>query len=120
MQESCPACGGSTSVGRTPLRRAVEKSRRRAIGASSTTSLGELQRGGRRCVAATHQRTQSAASSGGVAFRASEGNDRVAEAGRKVTSVYLDGVEKYVSGLTQLTDEVTKASLSAARELIAS
>ena len=52
--------------------------------------------------------------------RAREVNDRVAEAGRKVTSVYLDGVEKYVSGLTQLTDEVTKASLSAARELIAS
>ena len=52
--------------------------------------------------------------------RAREVNDRVAETGRKVTSVYLDGVEKYVSGLTQLTDEVTKASLSAARELIAS
>jgi len=73
---------------------------------------------------------------------AREVNDRVTEVGRKVTSAYLDGVEQYVSGLAQferklgeqshveavadlfdahakLTEDVTKASVAAARELIA-
>ena len=73
--------------------------------------------------------------------RAREANDRLAEAGRKVTTAYLDGVEKYVAGVTQferkvgtetqvdavasllrthadLTEEITKVSVSAARELI--
>ena len=73
--------------------------------------------------------------------RAREANDRLAEAGRKVTAAYLDGVEKYVAGLAQLerkvaeqtqveavaslldthaklTEDVVKASVSAARELI--
>jgi hypothetical protein len=73
--------------------------------------------------------------------RVREANERFAEAGRKVTSAYLDGVEKYVGGLTQferklgaqsqveavtslfnahakLTDDVTSATVSAARELI--
>ena len=70
-----------------------------------------------------------------------EANERIAEAGRKVTTAYLDGVEKYVSGLAQferkvaeqtqveaiagllqthakLTEDVVKASVSAARDLI--
>ena len=39
MQESWPACGGSTSVGTTPRLREVEKSRRRASGDSNTISV---------------------------------------------------------------------------------
>jgi hypothetical protein len=72
--------------------------------------------------------------------RAREANDRLAEVGRKVTTAYLDGVEKYVSSVAQferkvgeqskvdavasllnthadLTEEMTKVSVSAAREL---
>ncbi len=45
MQESWPACGGSTSVGTTFLLRVVEKSRSLATGASNTILLGELQVG---------------------------------------------------------------------------
>lgn len=74
--------------------------------------------------------------------RVREANERFLEAGRKVTGAYLDGVERYIGGLTQferklgsqaqsdavtslfnahakLTDDVTSASVSAARELIA-
>jgi hypothetical protein len=74
--------------------------------------------------------------------RAGEANERLLEAGRKVSSAYLDGVENYISGLAQferkvaeqsqvdavasllgahadLTEEITKVSVSAARELIA-
>ena len=74
--------------------------------------------------------------------RAREANDRLAEVSRKVTTAYLDGIENYVgefakferklgaqtkvdaaSGLlsihAQLTEDVAKASVSAARELIA-
>jgi hypothetical protein len=73
--------------------------------------------------------------------RAREANDRLAEVGRKVTTTYLDGVERYVSTVAQverkvgeqskvdavasllsthadLTEEMTKVSVSAARELI--
>jgi hypothetical protein len=71
-----------------------------------------------------------------------ETNDRISEAGRKFTAAYLDGVERYVAGLTKaerkfgeqsqvefvssllnahasLTEDVVKASLSVTRELIA-
>lgn len=74
--------------------------------------------------------------------RVRQANERALEAGRKVSGAYLDGVERYVAGLTQferrigeqaqleavesffsahakLTDDVAKASVSAARELIA-
>jgi hypothetical protein len=73
--------------------------------------------------------------------RARETNERLTEVGRKVTNVYLDGVEKYAESFAeferklgqqthveafasmfdthaQLTEEVVKASVSAARELI--
>ena len=73
--------------------------------------------------------------------RARETNDRLADVGRKVSSAYLDGVEKYVLELAQferkigkqtqfdsvasllgthaqLTEDVVKANVSAARELI--
>ncbi len=73
--------------------------------------------------------------------RVREANERFAAVGRKVTTAYLDGVEKYVSEFThferrlgeqfpaepvasmfsahaKLTQDVTKASVSAARELI--
>ena len=73
--------------------------------------------------------------------RVRETNDRLAEVGRKVTSAYLDGVEKYAESIAeferrlgkqsqidaiasmfdthaQLTEEVVKAGVSAARELI--
>jgi hypothetical protein len=75
--------------------------------------------------------------------RAREANDRMTDAGRKVTSAYLDGVEKYVTDFAtferklgeqsqieavasildthaQLTEDLVTASVSAARELIAS
>ena len=74
--------------------------------------------------------------------RVREANERFIEAGRKVTSAYLDGIERYVNGLTQferkvgaqsqveavtslfnahakMTDDVTSATVSAARELVA-
>lgn len=74
--------------------------------------------------------------------RVRETNNRLIEVGRKVTSAYLDGVEKYsaefaqserkiaeqsqveaVAGLldahAKLTEDVVKASVSMARELIA-
>ena len=73
--------------------------------------------------------------------RARETNDRLTEVGRKVTNAYLDGVEKYAESFAdferklgkqshveavssmfethaQLTEEVVKAGVSAARELI--
>ena len=73
--------------------------------------------------------------------RAREANERLREAGRKASTAYLDGVENYISGLVQferkvgeqskvesvasllsthaqLTEDVAKASVSAARELI--
>ena len=72
-----------------------------------------------------------------------DANDRLLEAGRKVTGAYLDGIESYVASVTQferqlgaqapgegfgsflnahagLTEDVTKASVAAARELIRS
>jgi hypothetical protein len=78
---------------------------------------------------------------GAATERAREANDRLAEVGRKVTTTYLDGVERYVSTVAQLerkvgeqskvdavasllsthadlTEEMTKVSVSAARELI--
>ena len=76
-----------------------------------------------------------------AAERARETNERLLETGRKVSSTYLDGVENYISGLVQferkvgeqskvesvaslfsthaqLTEDVVKANVSAARELI--
>jgi hypothetical protein len=74
--------------------------------------------------------------------RVREANERFIEAGRKVTGAYLDGLERYVNGLAQferkvgaqsqveavtglfnahakLTEDVTSATVSAARELVA-
>jgi hypothetical protein len=74
--------------------------------------------------------------------RASEANERLVEVSRKVTNAYLDGVENYVADFAefernlgeqtkvdavasllrthaQLAEDVAKASVSAARELIA-
>ncbi|HEY3726303.1 MAG TPA: hypothetical protein VGL51_03945 [Solirubrobacteraceae bacterium] len=76
-----------------------------------------------------------------AAERVREANDRITEAGRKVTAAYLDGVERYFTGLAKaerrfgeqtqfeavghlvnahanLTEDVVKASVSATRELI--
>lgn len=73
--------------------------------------------------------------------RIREANDRILEAGRKVTTAYLDGVEQYVTGFAKaerkfgeqsqvdafsqllnahasLTEDVVKASVAATRELI--
>ncbi len=73
--------------------------------------------------------------------RVRDANKRFAEAGRKVTTAYLDGVERYAANIAQferklgeqsqaepvagfltahakLTEDVTKASVSAARELL--
>lgn len=74
--------------------------------------------------------------------RVRQANDRFVEAGRKITSAYLDGVERYVHGLAQferkigeqtpveplqgvlaahakMSEDLTSASIAAARELIA-
>ena len=73
--------------------------------------------------------------------RMRDANDRITEAGRKVTTAYLDGVDRYVAGLTNaerklakqsqfeavgqllsvhadLTEDVFKAGLAATRELV--
>jgi hypothetical protein len=73
--------------------------------------------------------------------RAREANERLLAAGRKVSTAYLEGVESYIAGLAQLerkvaeqsqvdavasligahadlTEEITKVSVSAARELM--
>ena len=77
-----------------------------------------------------------------AAEQAREAGDKLIEAGRKVTNAYLDGVEKYVHGVAQfqrklgeqsklepfsgvlsaqakLAEDLTSASVTAARELIA-
>jgi endo-alpha-1,4-polygalactosaminidase (GH114 family) len=74
--------------------------------------------------------------------RAREANERFAQAGRTVTGAYLDGIEKYIDGVAQferklgeqakvemvsdvlqahaqMTQDLTKASVRVARELIA-
>jgi hypothetical protein len=74
--------------------------------------------------------------------RVRQANERFVEVGRKMTSACLDGVERYVTGLTaferklggqttlepvagvftahaKMTEDLTTASVSAARELIA-
>ena len=74
--------------------------------------------------------------------RAHEATERLAEVSRKVTTAYLDGVENYVTDFSeferklgeqtkvdavasllrthaQLAEDVAKANISAARELIA-
>ena len=74
--------------------------------------------------------------------RVREANERIVEAGRKVTLAYLDGVERYWSGIAKaerkfgdqaqieafgqllhthadLTEDVVKASVAATRELVA-
>jgi hypothetical protein len=92
--------------------------------------------------ATTKTKTDDAPDFHAATARFQEAGERVYEASRTVTSAYLDGVERYIAGLTQfqrklgeqtplepiapllnahakLTDEVTKANLTAARELIA-
>ncbi len=77
-----------------------------------------------------------------AAERAREANERLIEASRKVSTAYLDGIQSYVVGLSQierkvaeqskveavasllgahadLTEEITKVSVSAARGMIA-
>ena len=74
--------------------------------------------------------------------QAREAGDKLVDAGRKVTNAYLDGLEKYVHGVAQfqrrlgeqsklepfsgvltaqakLAEDLTSASVTAARELIA-
>lgn len=74
--------------------------------------------------------------------RVREANERLLQVSRTVTTAYLDGLERYVSGLTQferklgaqsqvesvsslfdahakLTNDLTTAGVAAARELIA-
>jgi hypothetical protein len=74
--------------------------------------------------------------------RARETGDRLTEAGRKMTTAYLDGIERYAESIAeyerklgkqsnvdalaamfdshaQMTEDVVKAGVSAARELVA-
>jgi len=76
-----------------------------------------------------------------AAERVKKANDRIYDAGRKATSAYLDGVERYIVGWTDaerklaeqtqfeavstvltahasITEDVVKASVAATRELI--
>src|SRR5579875_1913031 len=99
----------------------ITRSPNMATSTSKTTFIPDLEAANERAVAA---------------------NERFVEAGRKVTSAYLDGVEKYVAGLAQferrigeqthveplsglftahaqMTEDLTKAGVKAARELIA-
>jgi hypothetical protein len=92
-------------------------------------------------MATTSTKTNTAPDFEAATERVREANQRLAEVGRKVSIAYLDGVEKYVVGLTQferkigersqvtgvaslfdthatLTEDVAKAAVSAARELI--
>jgi len=93
-------------------------------------------------MAATTNRTRTAGPDLDAATeRVREANDRITDAGRKVTAAYLDGVERYVAGLADterklarqtqfesvgellkahanVTEEVVKASVGATRELI--
>ena len=92
-------------------------------------------------MAATSTKQQTYPDLDAATERVREANERFIEAGRKVTGAYLDGLERYVGGLTQferklgaqsqveavtglfnahakLTDDVTTATVSAARELI--
>ena len=78
-----------------------------------------------------------------AAEQARQTGEKFADASRKITNAYLDGVEKYVHGVAQfqrklgeqsklepvgaaltaqakLAEDLTSASVSAARELIAS
>ena len=66
MQESWPACGGSTSVGTTSAGRAGVKSRRRVSGLRRTMRWREAHCGGRRSAINCHQRRLSSATSAGV------------------------------------------------------
>ncbi len=59
MQESWPACGGSTSVGMTRSVAPSVKSRRRAIGHSRTISWGVDHSGLRRVATSDQKRTAS-------------------------------------------------------------
>ena len=77
----------------------------------------------------------------GAAERVKKANDRIADAGRKATAAYLDGVERSVVGWTDaerklaeqsqfeavsglldahasITEDVFKASVAATRELL--
>jgi hypothetical protein len=93
-------------------------------------------------MAATSNRTRNVTPDLDAATdRVREANDRIADAGRKVTVAYLDGVERYWAGVAKaerkfadqaqpeavgqllsahanLTEDVVKASLAASRELI--
>src|ERR1700759_3844090 len=61
MHESWPAWGGSTSVGTTPRRVDVEKSRSRASGVSNTIVCGVVHAGACRVLAVSIQRGTSSA-----------------------------------------------------------
>jgi hypothetical protein len=92
-------------------------------------------------MAATTTRNHTIPDVDAAAERVRHANDRLTEAGRKMTTAYLDGVERYVGGLADaerklarqsqfesvgdllkahanVTEEVVKASVAATRELI--
>jgi ABC-type branched-subunit amino acid transport system substrate-binding protein len=93
-------------------------------------------------MAATSNRTRNVTPDLDAASdRVREANDRIADAGRKVTVTYLDGVERWWTGVAKaerkfadqaqveavghllsahasLTEDVVKASVAASRELI--
>jgi hypothetical protein len=92
-------------------------------------------------MAATTDRNHTAPNLDGAAERVRQANERLTEAGRKMTTVYLDGVERYVVSLADaerrlarqtqfesvgdllnahanVTEEVVKAGVAATRGLI--
>ena len=70
MQESWPACGGSTSVGTTSALEPLREVAQAGDGHSSTTSFGEYHCGRSRRLASVHQRRTSSNTSQGAAPRA--------------------------------------------------
>src|SRR5436190_6564318 len=96
MHESCPACGGSTNVGTTGAAPGAEKSRKRASGASKTSSCGDVQQGRRRVPACT--------SCAGIAHMAAGG--RMSDACRRADSPSVVACQASVQASNRAPDEL--------------
>ena len=72
IDDECPACGGSTSVGTTSAARSAGAvtSRSTAIGVLNLIPAGRCHRGGRRSSTVLHQRRPVVATANGEARRA--------------------------------------------------
>src|SRR5438874_1748599 len=108
MQESCPACGGSTKVGTTGTAAGAEKSRRRASGASNTTSCGEVQQGRRR--------VPSWASCAGIASRAA--GDRTSDTPTRADSPSAVAWQASAQASKRAPDELGEVTAGPTRDVL--